>query len=85
MHREFTCVAIAQTSNHAQPARPQEDCYRGLIAAVLLQARKDLKRPGYRRSAERWLRSDVARHYAEMLDLEPTTVERLLHVRGGLR
>lgn len=83
MRSDFLCVAITQTGSHSQPARPPEDCYRGLIAAVLLQARKDLKQPGYRRSAERWLRSDAARHYAEMLDLEPTAVERLLHVRGG--
>lgn len=80
MHNDFA-AAIAQTSS--LPVRQPEDCYRGLIAAVLLQARKDLKQPGYRRRAAAWLRSDTAKQYAEMLDIDPTAVERLLHVRGS--
>lgn len=60
-----------------------EDCYRNLVAAIFLQARKDLREPGYRVHAARWLRSNGARHYAEMLGIEPDALENLLHGRSG--
>jgi hypothetical protein len=60
-----------------------EDCYRNLVAAIFLQARKDLREPGYRVHASRWLRSNGARHYAEMLGIEPDALENLLHGRSG--
>ena len=46
----------------AEPPSPTvEDCYRNLVAAILLQAKKDLAEPGYRTHAVRWLRSNGAR------------------------
>ena len=41
-----------------------EDCYRNLVAAVILQA-------------ARWLRTDTARHYAELVDIPPDAVQAL--------
>lgn len=67
----------------AEPPPPTiEDCYRNLVAAVFLQAKKDLREPGYRKRAALWLRSQGARHYAEMLGIEPDAVEMLLHGRS---
>jgi hypothetical protein len=67
----------------AEPPAPTiEDCYRNLVAAVFLQAKKDLRDPGYRRRAALWLRSQRARHYAEMLGIEPDAVEVLLQGRS---
>lgn len=60
-----------------------EDCYRNLAAAVLLQAKRDLAEPGYRNNAAHWLRSDSARHYAELLGIEPNAVANLLCSRGA--
>ena len=60
-----------------------EDCYRNLAAAVLLQAKRDLAEPGYRNNAARWLRSAGARHYAELLGIEPNAVTNLLRSRGA--
>ncbi len=54
-----------------------EDCYRNLVAAVILQAARDLREPGYRTKAARWLRTDTARHYAELVDIPPDAVQAL--------
>ena len=68
----------------AEPPSPTvEDCYRQLVAAILLQAKKDLAEPGYRAHAVRWLHSGGARFYAEMLGIEPSAVVNLLQPRGG--
>lgn len=58
-----------------------EDCYRNLVAAVLLQAQRDLAEPSYRSGASRWLRSTTARQYAEMLGIEPSAISNLLRGR----
>lgn len=58
-----------------------EDCYRNLVAAVLLQAQRDLAEPNYRGGALRWLRSPAAKQYAEMLGIEPSAVSNLLRGR----
>ena len=60
-----------------------ENCWRNLVAAVLLQAARDLREPGYRRKAATWLCSQDARQYAELLDIEPNAIDRLLQLRGG--
>ena len=68
----------------AEPPSPTvEDCYRNLVAAILLQAKKDLAEPGYRAHAVRWLHSNGARVYAEMLGIEPSAVTNLVRPRGG--
>lgn len=56
-------------------------CWRNLAAAVLLQAARDLREPGYRRSAANWLGSPAALELAEMLDLEPWAINRLVEKR----
>jgi hypothetical protein len=67
----------------APPSTTVEDCFRSLVAAVLLQAKRDLANPGYRTHAARWLRSDDARAYAELLGLDPAALVRLLPGRGA--
>ena len=69
-----------QAAERSAPAI--EDCYRNLVAAIFLQAKKDLRDPGYRERAALWLRSKGALHYAEMLGIEPDAVEMLLHGRS---
>lgn len=59
-----------------------DGCWRNLAAAVLLQAARDLREPGYRRKAASWLSSPTAQQYAEMLDIEPTAIGRLFQARG---
>ena len=65
------------------PTPSVEDCYRNLVAAILLQAKKDRAEPGYRTHAARWLHSSGARFYAEMLGIEPSAVTNLMRPRGG--
>lgn len=55
-----------------------EDCYRNLVAAIILQAARDLREPGYRRKAAHWLRTETARAYAELVDIEPDAVQALV-------
>lgn len=59
-----------------------EHCYRNLVAAILLQAKKDISEPGYRSGALRWLRSSAAKQYAEMLGIEPSAVTNLTTQRS---
>lgn len=65
------------------PPPTVEHCYRNLVAAILLQAKKDLSEPGYRGHAARWLRSSAARSYAELLGIDPSALSRLQAGRGA--
>lgn len=65
-----------------EEAHAVDGCWRNLAAAVLLQAARDLREPGYRRKAASWLGSREARHIAEMLDIEPAAIGRLLQPKG---
>ena len=67
----------------APPPPTVEHCYRNLVAAILLQAKKDLAEPGYRGHAARWLRSGAARSYAELLGIDPSALSRLQAGRGA--
>ncbi len=68
-----------------EEAHAVDKCWRNLAAAVLLQAARDLREPGYRRKAAYWLRTPAAQQFAEMLDIEPTSISRLLQPGGGRR
>jgi len=44
-----------------------EECYINLIVAIFKQAKSDMRHPGYRLSAWRWLNSEAAAYYATLL------------------
>lgn len=65
-----------------QPRHPTtEDCFRNLAAAVLLQAHRDLRDPGYRNAAARWLKSPAAGDFAELVGIDRSAVGKLLGAR----
>ncbi len=67
---------------HGLPHCGIEDGYRNLVAAILLQALRDLREPGYRNKAAQWLRTSAARNYAEQLGIEPEAVVKLAQRRS---
>ena len=80
MEQSISLTGRSVDALHVAPTL--EDCYRNLVAAIFLQARKDLRDPSYRERAALWLRSKGALHYAEMLGIEPDAVEMLLNGRS---
>jgi hypothetical protein len=60
-------TSVLRAASRTTCEDPLEDRYIELVIAIFKRARADLRHPGYRASAVRWLHSPHAAHYADLL------------------